>query len=191
MSPPSASAQRRSAEHLQEFGHFPWIPEVVPAKDWAFRSWLTMTVAEGVVLTWREGTPARAELKGEVRLQVETNQPVVIGRQNGGETEYLDPLYRPTPNMPTSGQPIVTSAWGEKDRLVSRAHFMIKASPLGLILVNGVPRRGGGIRPPTNWTCLLAPIRRQMEKGEEFLIERGSSATISLPNGTTIRIDSE
>jgi hypothetical protein len=56
------------------------------------------------------------------------------------------------------------------------------------LLVNGVPRRGGGTRPPLNGTLLLGPIHRWLEPGEEYVIEAGESATIRLPNGAVLEI---
>jgi hypothetical protein len=68
---------------------------------------------------------------------------------------------------------------------------MIKASPAGVVLVNGVPRRGGGIRPPKNGTWLVAPVQRRMEEGEEVLVLRGTSVQIWLPNASVILISAD
>lgn len=134
------------------------------------------------------GTVTEGSTQGELRLQLQPNQPIVIGRQQGGHIEYLDPQYQPTPMMPDSFRSILTSSDknDKHDMAVSRGHFMLKGSPLGILLVNGVPRRGGGLRPPMNGTLLLEPVHRWLEKEEEYLIERGSSAKIRLPNGTVI-----
>ena len=74
---------------------------------------------------------------------------------------------------------------------MSRGHFMIKASPAGVVLVNGVPRREGGVRPPLNGTWLVAPEQRKMEEGEEVLILRGTSVKIWLPNESVILISAD
>ena len=63
---------------------------------------------------------------------------------------------------------------------------MLKGSLNGILFVNGVPLRGGGIRPPINGTVMLEPECRLMHKGEDHMIERGKSATIRLPNGTVM-----
>jgi hypothetical protein len=65
---------------------------------------------------------------------------------------------------------------------------MLRANPGGILLVNGVPRRGGGIRPPLNGTWLIAPVRRRLDPGEEYLIERGRAVTLWFPNGAIARI---
>lgn len=75
-----------------------------------------------------------------------------------------------------------------RNNAVSRAHFLVKAVPGGIVLVNGVPTRGGGIRPPTNGTRLVAPEVRELEPSEEYRIEFGTSAAIRLPNGTEIEL---
>jgi hypothetical protein len=59
----------------------------------------------------------------------------------------------------------------------------------GILFVNGVPRRGGGIRPPLNGTRLVAPEGRVLSPSEEYLIESGSAMVVRLPNGTELRID--
>ena len=65
---------------------------------------------------------------------------------------------------------------------------MLSGHARGIRLTNGVPRRGGGIRPPRNWTELLDPQNRRMLEGEELVIDRGTSATIRLPNDTRLTI---
>ena len=75
------------------------------------------------------------------------------------------------------------------DLTVSRGYFMLRATAGGILLVNGVPRRGGGVRPPVNGTRLLAPVQRALSPGEEYLIERGTVIVVRLPNGTQIQID--
>ena len=68
---------------------------------------------------------------------------------------------------------------------------MLRGNTQGILLVNGVPRRGGGIRPPLNGTRLLEPAYRPLQGGEELLIEKGSSVKIHLPNDTVILINAE
>ena len=154
--------------------------------DDVMSSSLSMSIVGGSeVLVWSApNTLTGGKTQGELKVQLQSNRPVVIGRQQGGHIDYLDPQYQPTPMMPDASQSILT--FNEKDIVVSRGHFMLKGSPLGILLVNGVPRRGGGIRPPMNGTILLEPVHRWMEKEEEYLIERGATAKIRLPNGTVI-----
>jgi hypothetical protein len=87
------------------------------------------------------GDPVKSMPTGELKIEVGPDRPLVIGRQDGGETPYLDPRYRPTPLAPNSARSILSGH--EKDLWVSRGHFMIKASPTGVVLVNGVPHREG------------------------------------------------
>jgi hypothetical protein len=68
---------------------------------------------------------------------------------------------------------------------------MLKGSLHGILLLNGVPRRGGGIRPPMNGTKMLEPSSRSMDQGEEYMIEQGASAKIRLPNGTVVLMCAE
>src|SRR5262249_46336959 len=114
------------------------------------------------------------------------DQLVVIGRQEGGQIDYLDSRYQPTQLVPNSAQRVVGCRDEEADLMVSRGHFMLSGARHGVLLVNGVPRPGGGIRPPLNGTLMLDPEYRLMIDGEHHVIERGTSATIRLPNGTVI-----
>jgi hypothetical protein len=146
---------------------------------------LTLSIVEGpVVSVWSPRETIK--VRETIRMQVQPDQPAVIGRQEGGQIDYLDPAYRPTRMAPSLDRTILTMR--EEDVAVSRGHFMLRHSPFGIVLTNGVPRRGGGIRPPMNGTYLLAPVERWMDEGEELLIERGESAKIRLPNGTVILI---
>src|SRR5262249_44196990 len=121
-------------------------------------------------------------------VEAKSDRPAIIGRAEGYEVPYLDPAYRPTTVVPGTGQSVLGK--GEQDIYVSRGHFMLRPAAGGLLLVKGAPRAGGGIRPPLNGTRLLAPVRRAMGPGEEYLIERGMAAVVHLPNGTRVRIDS-
>jgi hypothetical protein len=71
---------------------------------------------------------------------------------------------------------------------VSRGHFMLRGSARGILFVNGVPRRGGGIRPPVNGTHLVQPVQRSFAEGDEYLVERGQGIKIRLPNFTEVTI---
>jgi hypothetical protein len=123
-----------------------------------------------------------------VRLQLDPDRPVVIGRQQDGVPEYLDPAYRTTRIVPGTGQAVVQSSRVGPDTWVSRGHFMLRGCGRGIALTNGVPRAGGGIRPPVNGTWLLRPEWRLLEPGEEYVIESGSAAVLHLPNGAVVRI---
>jgi hypothetical protein len=127
----------------------------------------------------------------DVRLELSPERPVIIGRAEGGEIEYLDPKYVPTRIVPTTGKTVLRHDGSDKDIYVSRGHFLMRSHAGGVMLVNGVPRRGGGIRPPMNGTYLMAPQTRWLEPGEDYLIVRGSAATIRLPNGTQLTLLAE
>ena len=107
---------------------------------------------------------------------------LVIGRQEGGGTEYLDSRFRPTQRMPGTYQRVVVDAHRPGDNFVSRGHFTMIGSPFGIIFVNGVPRRGGGIRPPVNWTQMIEPQQRTMAPGERFVVAPGT--IIKITNST-------
>ena len=68
---------------------------------------------------------------------------------------------------------------------------MLRADPDGVVLVNGVPSPGGGLRAPTNGTWLCHPAVRQLAPEEAYLIGHGHAAVFRLPNGAEIRIDAE
>ena len=104
---------------------------------------------------------------------------------------YLDPAYRPTRIVPGTGQAVLHSGGYGTDIRVSRAHFMLLGASRGILFVNGVPRRGGGIRPPLNGTRLVAPEGRALSPGEEYLIESGTAMVVRLPNRTELRIDAK
>ena len=169
-------------------------PKIVPLRhgDWAGGTSLRVSIVEGPTLNlWSIAKAAEGNTEGELKLQLQPDQTVVIGRQEGGQVEYLDPRYQPTPLLPSTSRPVVTLLCRETDKCVSRGHFMLKGSLHGILLVNGVPRRGGGIRSPLNGTLMLEPEWRLMDQGEEYMIERGAAAKIRLPNGTVILLRAE
>jgi hypothetical protein len=169
-------------------------PEIMPLphEDWADSSSLSISIVEGPTLNlWSIATAIEGKTKSELRLQLQPDQSVVIGRQEGGQIEYLDPRYHPTQMLPNSTKRVVTSFDRGNDRCVSRGHFMLRGSVQGILFFNGVPRRGGGIRPPKNGTVMLAPAHRSMGHGEEYMIERGTTIKIKLPNGTVILLCAE
>ena len=169
-------------------------PEIMPLphEDSASSSSLSISIVEGPALNlWSIATATEGKTKSELKLQLQPDQSVVIGRQEGGEIEYLDPRYHPTQMLPKSNKRVVTSIDRGHDRCVSRGHFMLRGSVCGILFVNGVPRRGGGIRPPMNGTVMLAPGHRSMDHGEEYMIERGTTIKIMLPNGTVILLGAE
>jgi hypothetical protein len=140
--------------------------------------------------TWSSGS-LTARSRTEYALRLMPDSPVVVGRSDGHPPEYLDPAYRPTRIVPGTGQAVLHSGGDGTDNCVSRAHFMLRGVSRGILFVNGVPRRGGGIRPPRNGTSLVAPKGRGLSPGEEYLIESGTAMVVRLPNGTEIRIDAE
>ncbi|MCI0642835.1 MAG: hypothetical protein L0Y70_27450 [Gemmataceae bacterium] len=147
----------------------------------------SLTVESGPELcVWSTAT-TWTEANGDTAVAIPENQHIVIGRQHGGEIEYLDPAFAPTPIYSRDGESILRSD-NQWNLYVSRGHFMLRGHACGLVLVNGVPRRGGGIRPPLNGTFLVRPDYRFMWPGEEYVIESTTTTTIQLPNGTVISI---
>jgi hypothetical protein len=149
-----------------------------------------MTVESGPPINvWATCRTASLAADFQATLAIPLNDHVVIGRQKGGEVPYLDPRFVPTPIVPESGQTILRADGHDAaDTWVSRGHFMLHSRDGALVLVNGVPRRGGGIRSPINGTIMLYPSRRWMRPEEEFVIRPGKMARIQLPNGTVIAI---
>jgi len=172
----------------------PPVPEIepLPHEGWADGSSLSLSIVQGPTLNlWSIATVTQGKEKEELRVQLRPDQTVVIGRQEGGRIEYLDPRYQPTQLLPNSSRRVVTTLGTGSDKSVSRGHFLLRGTPHGILLVNGVPRQGGGIRPPMNGTEMLEPDCRWMGGGEEFMIERGAAAKIQLPNGTVILLQAE
>ena len=128
------------------------------------------------------------ETSTDARLELHPDRPVVVGRQDGGEVPYLDPAYVPTRIVPDSGQPVLTEDPNGMDFCVSRGHFLLRAVAAGVMLVNGVPQRGGGVRTPLNGTRVVEPEQRRLDDAEEYLIETGKAARFELPNGTLVLI---
>jgi hypothetical protein len=128
---------------------------------------------------WLDGPDTKTET---YPLGLAHGKGFVTGRQEGGGTEYLDPRFRPTQRMPGTFQRVVVDARRHCDTYVSRGHFTLIGSPIGIIFVNGVPRRGGGTRPPVNWTQLIQPERRLLLPGERLVIAPGVVIKIRLPN---------
>jgi hypothetical protein len=120
-------------------------------------------------------------------LRMDPRAPIIIGRQEGGQIPYMDPHYRSTRIGP-DGQSVLTHGSQGTDICVSRGHFMLRSSSGGILFVNGVPRRGGGIRAPVNGTQLVEPEARSLAQGEQYLVERGQSMKIRLPNSTEVTI---
>jgi hypothetical protein len=150
-----------------------------------------ISVLSGSPLTTWSSLPLAARSQTEYALRLMHDSPVVVGRYHGRVPPYLDPAYRPTTIVPGTGQAVLHSGGCGTDIRVSRAHFMVRGVSRGILFVNGVPRPGGGIRPPLNGTRLVAPEGRGLSPGEEYLIESGTAIVFRLPNGTEIRIDAE
>jgi hypothetical protein len=149
---------------------------------------VTLSGLSGSVTLWSDGCRMEDTLS-ETRVQIAPSRPVVIGRAEGREVPYLDPAYLPTRLVPGTGQTVMLTGGQGADIHVSRGHFMLRAHPDGVLFVNGVPRRGGGIRPPLCGTWLLSPARRKLEPGEEYLIAWSATAVVWLPNGSQIQIE--
>src|SRR6187401_1020836 len=103
------------------------------------------------ITIWMAGN-AGQETRNDLKLVIAPDRPVIIGRAEGNPVPYLDPSYHATTMLPGSGSTILRSDDQELNNRVSRAHFMLRAIPGGILIVNGVPKVGGGIRPPLNGT---------------------------------------
>ena len=94
-------------------------PEIMPFpdEDWADSSSLSISIVQGPTLNlWSIATATEGKTKSELKLQLQPDQSVVIGRQEGGEIEYLDPRYHPTQMLPNSNKRVVTSFDRGNDR---------------------------------------------------------------------------
>jgi hypothetical protein len=161
----------------------PWVEtKDTPSSD------ASITVLSGPALTAWSDSGTDTEPSGEVVVRLGPGRAAVVGRSDGHDVPYLDPAYRPTTVVPGTHQCVLHSGGRGTDNYVSRGHFTLRGIPGGLLFLNGVPRRGGGVRPPYNWTLLLAPQRRLMAPAEEYRIDRDSSILIELPNGSQVRI---
>jgi hypothetical protein len=124
----------------------------------------------------------------ELALGLAPGRLVVVGRATPScPVPYLDPAYRATPILPDTQQ-CVLHGNDPADNYVSRAHFTLRCGAGGVVLTNGVPRVGGGIRPPKNGTKLVAPTVRYLAPGEEVLIPFGESIAIRLPNYCVLQL---
>jgi hypothetical protein len=69
---------------------------------------------------------------------------------------------------------------------------MLKGMAGGIRFINGVPRRGGGIRTPKNGTWMLVGTEYElMRDAREVDIRRGERAVFLLPNKATVVIGAE
>ena len=148
------------------------------------------SILDGFALTlWMAGHGQ--ETRKNLQLKISPDRPVTIGRAEGNRVPYLDPAYQSTTIFPGTGDTILRSDGHGRDLTVSRAHFMLRAISRGIIVVNGVPQAGGGIRPPRNGTRMLVPGSRQLDPAEELVVESGEVVILQLPNSTTVRIEAE
>jgi hypothetical protein len=168
-------------------------PEIAPPRDDEADSILSVSHVSGpAVDLWSANTATEGNTASQFTLALSPERSIVIGRQEGGRIEYLDRRYRPTQMLPNTDRRVVQSDGHDgPDRCVSRGHFMLKGCTRGILFVNGVPRAGGGVRPPLNGTVMLAPDHRAMVQGEELLIDRGSAITIRLPNHAVLLLRAE
>jgi hypothetical protein len=125
----------------------------------------------------------------ELALCLAPERLVVVGRATPEHTvPYLDPAYRATTMLPDSGQSVLHGN-DPTDNWVSRAHFTLRGAVDGaVVFTNGVPQLGGGVRPPTNSTWLVAPAVRLLDPGEEVLIGCGEAVSIRLPNRCVLQL---
>jgi hypothetical protein len=125
----------------------------------------------------------------EVALCLAPERLMVVGRATADcPVPYLDPAYAPTPILPGGGQSVLRGD-AVSDNWVSRAHFTLRgAAGGGVVFTNGVPKLGGGLRPPLNGTRLVAPLKRWLEPGEEVFIGLGEAVAVRLPNRCVLQL---
>jgi hypothetical protein len=125
----------------------------------------------------------------ELALCLTPEKLVVVGRATPNHTvPYLDPAYRSTTILPDSNQSVLHGN-DETDTWVSRAHFTLRGADGGaVVFTNGVPKVGGGIRPPMNGTWLVVPTVRLLGPGEEVFIGSGEAVAIRLPNRCVLQL---
>ncbi len=125
----------------------------------------------------------------ELALCLAPERLVVVGRSTGSSpVPYLDPAYRATTMLPDTQQSVLHGG-DPSDNWVSRAHFTLRGAVGGaVVFTNGVPRAGGGVRPPVNGTWLVAPAVRLLDPGEEVLIGCGEAVAIRLPNRCVLQL---
>lgn len=174
----SDSAEAPSGDSITS----PIVPDAGPI------SHCRLAVACGSSVTLWHGLDLAADTSPEYKLRLSPDRPAIIGRSEGHAIAYLDPSYRATRLVPGTGQNIMRMNGDGSDMYVSRGHFMLRAAGRGVLLVNGVPSPGGGLRSPRNGTRLLVPEQRPMSAGEEYLIESGATAVVVLPNGSEVEI---
>jgi hypothetical protein len=136
----------------------------------------------------RTTVDAGPETVAELALGLAPGRLVVVGRATPDcPVPYLDPAYRATPMLPDTQQSVLRGN-DPADNYVSRAHFTVRCEAGGVVFTNGVPRAGGGIRPPKNGTKLMAPTVRYLAPGEEVLIPFGEAIAIRLPNFCVLQL---
>jgi hypothetical protein len=140
-------------------------------------------------VTMRTPVGAGPDTCAELALGLAPGRLVVVGRATPDcPVPYLDPAYRATPMLPDTQQSVLHGN-DPADIFVSRAHFTLRSGADGaVVFTNGVPRVGGGIRPPMNGTKLMAPAVRYLEPGEEVLIPFGEAIAIRLPNRCVLQL---
>src|SRR5579862_820872 len=100
----------------------------MPIEEYTGNSSLSLTFCGGTSLTMYSAGDAPQD-KGQCDLQLAPGKAIVIGRQEGGKLEYLDPAYQSTQIMPDSAQRVVgTCGDKNKDNWVSRGHFTLRGS---------------------------------------------------------------
>ena len=140
----------------------------------------------------RTATDRATDTVPELALGLAPGRLVVVGRASpDSPVPYLDPAYRATPVLPDSGRCVLRGD-DPRDLFVSRAHFTLRGAPGGgVVFTNGVPRAGGGVRPPLNGTKLIAPAKRWLAAGEEVLIAAGETVAVRLPNRCVLQLKAE
>lgn len=163
-------------------------PGTMEREPWPCTATLSLLQGTALTITSTNYPTPVPDSCTQVRLELQPDQPTIVGRcpDPNYEVPYLEVGYHSFDLMPGTCESVLQ--YTERDLIVSRAHFMLKQLGAGVLFTNGVPRRGGGIRPPLNGTRLLTPEDRLIEPAEELFIPRGEEITIRLPNDTILEI---
>lgn len=151
-------------------------------------STLTIHRGSGLTVNFLGQAETDPEANNSLRLALESDRPVIVGRCTNpdADIEYLEIGYTSFNLMPGTDESVLLSS--PRDIFLSRAHFMLRGRAGGVLFTNGVPYRGGGIRPPLNGTMLLQPEERLLSPAEDLLITPGESITLRLPNDCVVSI---
>src|SRR5262245_12162551 len=92
-----------------------------------------LSMSGGGLTLWSASDTLHPDTDTNYQLALRPDERVVVGRQQGGDLEYLDPSCRPTQLLPNTFHSVLTQRPLE-DSYVSRGHFTLLGVPHGLVL---------------------------------------------------------